>query len=119
MMNENTYKILKKAIASGILSPVDEIIAKENCQKYEEAKEAQRLKREIRSTMMCNMMYDVLAKAEKPLCPTEIQFILYRETGKEYSNATISWYCGQLWTEKKLSYSHKKNRTYYSIKKEN
>ena len=118
MMDFETYSLLRKCLDNGTFTEMDAFQAKRACLKFEEAQEARRLKQEIRNTMMKNMMLDVLSKAEKPLRPTEIQFILYRETGKEYSCATVSWYCGQLWIEKKLTYTKKGNRTYYSIKKE-
>ena len=118
MMNFETYSLLKKFLDNGTFTGIDEIRAKRACLQYEEAQEARKLKQEIRNTMMKNMMLDVLSKAEKPLRPTEIQFILYRETGKEYSCSTVSWYCDQLWIDKKLTYAQKGNRSYYSIRKE-
>lgn len=119
MMNFETYSLLRKCLDNGTFTGMDAVQAKRACQKFEEAQEEQRRKREARNTMMKNMMLDVLSKAKKPLRPTEIQFILYRETGKEYSCATISWYCNQLyWIDKKLAYTQKRNRSYYSIKKE-
>ena len=118
MMNFEVYSLLRKCLDSGTFTGMDALQAKRACQKFEEAREEQKQKREIRNTMMKKMMLDVLSKAEKPLRPTEIQFILYRETGKEYSCATVSWYCGQLWIDKKLIYTQKGNRSYYSIKKE-
>ena len=117
-MNFETYSLLKKFLDNGTFTGADAFYAERACQKFEEAQEARKRKQEIRNTMMKNMMLDVLSKAEKPLRPTEIQFILYRETGKEYSCATVSWYCGQLWIDKKLTYTQKGNRSYYSIKKE-
>lgn len=120
MMNFETYSLLKKFLDNGTFTGIDEIHAERACSQYEEAKEARKLKQEIRNTMMKNMMLDVLSKAEKPLCPTEIQFILYRETGKEYSCATISLYCDHLyWIDRKLTYTKKGSRSYYSIRKEN
>ena len=119
MMDFETYNLLRKCLDNGTFTGTDALQAKWACQKFEEAQEEQRRKREARNTMMKNMMLGVLSKAEKPLRPTEIQFILYRETGKEYSCATVSWYCGQLWIEKKLTYTQKGNRSYYSIRKEN
>ena len=120
MMNFDTYSLLKKCLDNGTFTGIDAIHAERACLQYEEAQEAQKLKQEIRNTMMKNMMLDVLSKAEKPLRPTEIQFILYRETGKEYSCSTISWYCGYLcWIDRKLTRTQKGNRAYYSIRKEN
>ena len=120
MMNFETYSLLKKFLDNGTFTGIDGIHAERACLQYEEAQEARKLKQEIRNTMMKNMMLDVLSKAEKPLRPTEIQFILYRETGKEYSCATISWYCGHLcWIDRKLIYTKKGSRSYYSIRKEN
>ena len=119
MMNFDTYSLLKKFLDNGTFEGIDAIHAERACLQYEEAQKAQKLKQEIRNTMMKNMMLDVLSKAEKPLRPTEIQFILYRETGKEYSCSTISWYCGYLcWIDKKLTRTQKGNRAYYSIRKE-
>lgn len=120
MMNFGTYSLLKKFLDNGTFTGIDEIHAERACSQYEEAQEARKLKQEIRNTMMKNMMLNVLSKAEKPLRPTEIQFILYRETGKEYSCATISWYCSYLcWIDRKLTYTKKGSRSYYSIRKEN
>lgn len=120
MMNFETYSLLKKFLDNGTFTGADAFYAERACQKFEEAQEARKLKQEIRNTMMKNMMLDVLSKAEKPLRPTEIQFILYRETGKEYSCATVSWYCNQLcWIDRKLIYKPGKGkRGYYSIRKE-
>ena len=89
--------------------------------KKEESKQEKRNKalREKYAQEMKNLMLGVLEKADKPLCPTEIQFILYRETGKEYSCGTIACYCGRLcWDDKKLTREEKKNRVYYAIKKD-
>lgn len=121
MMNFETYSLLRKCLDNGTFTGMDAFQAERACQKFEEAREEQRRKQEIRNTMMKNMMLDVLLKAEKPLRPTEIQFILYRETGKEYSCSTVSWYCSQLcWTDRKLIYTPGKGkRGYYSIRKEN
>lgn len=120
MMNFDTYSLLKKFLDNGTFTGIDAIHAERACLKFEEAQKARKLKQEIHNTMMKNMMLDVLSKAEKPLRPTEIQFILYRETGKEYSCSAVSCYCGQLWLEKKLDYAHGKGkRGYYSIRKEN
>lgn len=119
MMNFETYSLLKKFLDNGTFTGIDALHAERACLKFEETQEARKLKQEIRNTLMKNMMLDVLSKAGKPLCPTEIQFILYRETGKEYPCATVSWYCGQLWIDKKLTYTQKGNRSYYSIRKEN
>lgn len=119
MINFETYSLLKKFLDNGTFTGIDGIHAERACLQYEEAQEARKLKQETFNTMMKNMMLDVLSKAEKPLCPTEIQFILYRETGKEYSCATIAWYCGHLcWIDKKLTYKEKRNRAYYTIKKD-
>lgn len=119
MMNFDTYSLLKKFLDNGTFTGIDEIHAERACSQYEEAQKAQKLKQEIRNTMMKNMMLDVLSKAEKPLRPTEIQFILYRETGKEYSCSTVSWYCGYLcWIDRKLTRTQKGNRAYYSLRKE-
>ena len=118
MMNFEVYSLLRKCLDDGTFTGMDAVQVKRACQKFEEAREEQTLKQDIRNTMMKKMMLDVLSKAEKPLRPTEIQFILDRETGKEYSCATVSWYCGQLWIDKKLTYTQKGNRSYYSIKKE-
>ena len=119
-MNFETYSLLKKFLDNGTFTGIDEIHAERACSQYEKAQEARKLKQEIRNTMMKNMMLDVLSKAGKPLRPTEIQFILYRETGKEYSCATISWYCGHLCgIDRKLTYTKKGSRSYYSIRKEN
>ena len=120
MMNFETYSLLKKFLDNGTFTGIDKIHAERTCLQYEEAQEARKLKQEIRNTMMQNMMLDVLSKAEKPLCPTEIQFILYRETGKEYPCTTVAWYCRHLcWIDRKLTYTKKGNRSYYSIRKEN
>ena len=120
MMNFEIYSLLRKCLDDGTFTGMDVFQAERACQKFEEAQEARKLKQEIRNTMMKNMMLDVLSKAEKPLCPTEIQFILYRETGKEYPCATVAWYCGHLcWIDKKLTYTKKGSRSYYSIRKEN
>lgn len=119
MMNFETYSLLKKFLDNGTFTGADAFYAERACQKFEEAQKARKLKQEIRNTMMKNMMLDVLSKAEKPLRPTEIQFILYRETGKEYSCSTVTWYCGQLWIDKKLAYAQKGKKGYYSIRKEN
>lgn len=119
MINFDTYSLLKKCLDNGTFTGIDAIHAERACLQYEEAQKAQKLKQEIRNTMMKNMMLDVLSKAEKPLRPTEIQFILYRETGKEYSCSTISWYCGYLcWIDRKLTRTQKGNRAYYSLRKE-
>lgn len=118
MMNFDTYSLLKKFLDNGTFTGIDAIHAERACLQYEEAQEERKRKQEIRNKMMKNLMYDVLSRAEKPLRPTEIQFILYRETGKEYSCSTVSWYCGQLWIDKKLTYTQKGNKSYYSIRKE-
>lgn len=118
-MNFDTYSLLKKFLDNGTFTGIDAIHAERACLQYEEAQEERKRKQEIRNTMMKNLMYDVLSRAEKPLRPTEIQFILYRETGKEYSCSTVTWYCGQLWIDKKLAYAQKGKKGYYSIRKEN
>lgn len=120
MMNFEVYSLLRKCLDDGTFTGMDALQAKRACLKFEEAREEQKQKREIRNTMMKKMMLDVLSKAKKPQRPTEIQFILYRETGKEYSCAAVTWYCNQLcWIDKKLICTPGKgNRSYYSIKKE-
>lgn len=119
MMNFETYSLLRQYLDNDTFTGADAFYAERACLKFEEAQEEQKRKQEIRNTMMKNMMFNVLSKAEKPLRPTEIQFILYRETGKEYSCSTVSWYCNQLcWIDRKLTYTKKGNRSYYSIRKE-
>lgn len=117
MINFDTYSLLKKFLDNGTFDGLDKIHAERACLKYEEAQEARKLKQEIHNTMMKNLIYDVIARADKPLRPTEIQFILYREIGKEYSCATIACYCGKLWIDdRKLTFTRKGNRSYYSIR---
>lgn len=119
MMNYDVYELLKKGIKAKVFSDYEEMKARRFCQKYEEYEEECSAKREARNQEMKNLMLGVLGKADKPLCPTEMQFILYRETGKEYSCATIAYYCGRLcWIDKKLTYKEKRNRIYYSIKED-
>lgn len=119
MMSENAYNLLKTAIEKHIFSDYEEMQARHLCQKYEEYQRERAAKREAYVQEMKSLMLGVLEKADKPLCPTEMQFILYRETGKEYSCAAIAWYCGRLcWIDKKLTYKEKRNRVYYAIKKD-
>lgn len=107
-MNSETYNLLKTAIEKHIFSDYEAMQARRLCEKYEEYERKRIEKREARSQMMKNLILYVLKKANKPLCPTEIQFILYRDTGEEFSCATIAWYCGRLcWDDKKLTYKKK------------
>lgn len=119
MISYDAYNLLKTAIEKHIFSSYEEMQARRLCQKYEEYERERAAKREAYNQEMKSLMLSVLTKADKPLCPTEMQFILYRETGKEYSCRTIAWYCGRLcWIDKKLTYKEKRNRIYYSIKKD-
>lgn len=119
MISYDAYDLLKTAIEKHIFSDYEEMKARRLCQKYEEYERKRSEKREAHNQEMENLMLSVLTKADKPLCPTEMQFILYRETGKEYSCATIAWYCGRLcWAHRKLNWEEKRNRAYYSIKKD-
>lgn len=119
MINYDAYNLLKTAVEKHIFSEYEEMVASHLCRKYEEYERERTAKREAYVQEMKNLMLGVLEKADKPLCPTEMQFILYRETGKEYSCGTIAWCCGRLcWIDKKLTRKEKKNRVYYAIKKD-
>lgn len=118
MINYEIYTLLKKGIEAKVFTSYEEMEATRCCQKYEEYQQELSAKREARRQEMKKLMLDVLTEAEKPLCPTEMQFILYRKTGKEYSCGTIALYCGELcWIDEKLVFKRKRSRTYYSIKK--
>lgn len=69
MMNFETYSLLRKCLDNGTFTGMDAVQAKRACQKFEEAREEQKRKQEIRNTMMKKMMLDVLSKAEKPPAP--------------------------------------------------
>lgn len=119
MMNYEVYRLLKEGVKNKVFCSYDEMKAIRFCQKYEEHERERSAKREAHNQEMKDLMLSVLAEADKPLCPTDMQFILYRETGKEYPCATIAYYCNRLyWADRKLAYKQKKNRTYYSIKKD-
>lgn len=68
-MNFDTYSLLKKFLDNGTFDGLDKIHAERACLKYEEAQEARKLKQEIHNTMMKNLIYDVIARADKPLRP--------------------------------------------------
>lgn len=119
MINKSVYDLLKKGIEAKAFGDYEEMQAKNFCQEYEKYRQEQIEKQEAHEREMKNLMFNVLSKANKPLCPTEIQFILYREIGKEYACATIAYYCVRLcWEDKKLIYKRKGSRAYYSIKKD-
>ena len=67
MMNFEVYSLLRKCLDNGTFTGMDVLQAERACLKFEEAREYQKRKQEIRNTMMKNMMLDVLSKAEKPL----------------------------------------------------
>lgn len=116
-MNLDVYKVLKKALADGVFTDHLEIhVVKEACCKYEQAQEKAKRKREAKAAEMEGLILKVLTEANKPLCPTDMQFIIYRETEKAYSASALAWYCGRLWNDGKLGYQWKKSRTYYSLK---
>ena len=119
MISYDAYNLLKTAIEKHLFSEYEEMKASHLCRKYEEYERACAAKKEAYAQEMKSLMLGVLEKADKPLCPTEMQFILYRETGKEYSCGTIACYCGRLcWDDEKLTREEKKNRVYYAIKKD-
>ena len=119
MISYDAYNLLKAAVEKHIFSEYEEMVASRLCRKYERYEQARAAKKEAYAQEMKSLMLGVLEKADKPLCPTEMQFILYRETGKEYSCGTIACYCGRLcWDDKKLTREEKKNRVYYAIKKD-
>ncbi len=119
MMNYEVYELLKKGIKAKAFSDYEAMKAEDFCQKYEEYERKRAEKREAHNREMKNLMFSVLEKASKPLCPTDMQFILYRETGKEYPCASIAYYCNRLfWADKKLTYKRDKRRSYYSIKED-
>lgn len=116
-MNLDVYNVLKKALENGVFTNYYEIHVAENaCREYEQAREEAKRKREAKAAEMKGLILEALAKANKPLCPTDIQFIIYSETEKAYSVSTLAWYCGRLWDDGKLSYQQKRSRTYYFLK---
>lgn len=117
MISYEVYTLLKKGIEAKVFTDYEETKARRCCSQYEEYQKELSAKREAHNQEMKQLMLDVLTEAEKPLCPTEMQFILYRKTGNEYSCGTIAWYCGALcWFDKKLTSKTKRSRTYYSIR---
>lgn len=116
MMNGDTYSILKKAIESGILSPIDEITAKNECRKYEEKLEADRKKREYQAQEMIKLIFELLNEAGKPITPTEMQFMAFKKYGYEYANGKFTWYCVQLFLDHELKREPRGNKVYYSIR---
>lgn len=119
MINYEVYTLLKRGIEAKAFTDYEERKAIQCCQNYEDYLRKLSEKREAHNQAMKKLMLDVLTEADKPLCPTEMQFILYRKTGNEYSCGTIAWYCGILcWADKKLASKQKRKRTYYSIKGE-
>lgn len=116
-MNLDVYNVLKKALANGVFTEYHEIcVAEDACRKYEQAQEETKRKREAKAAEMKGLILKVLTEANKPLCPTDMQFIIYRETEKVYSASALAWYCGRLWNDGKLSYQLKRSRTYYFLK---
>lgn len=52
MMNFETYSLLRKCLDNGTFTGMDALQAKRACLKFEEAREEQKRKQEIRNTMM-------------------------------------------------------------------
>lgn len=117
-MRYDVYEILKKSAEGESLSEMDKFICKQECKKYEVESEIRKAKQEAKRKELNDLIISALKEKGKPLTPTDFQFIIFEKTGKRYSCATFSWYCGQLWIEKKLDYNHINNKTYYFIKKE-
>ena len=115
-MNKDIYEVLKKAIASGTLSPIDRNIAEHACDKYERKLEADRKEREWQGKQMIKLVYELLNEARKPLTPTEMQFRAFKKYGYEYANGKFTWYCMKLYLDHELRREPRGNKVYYSIR---
>lgn len=55
-----------------------------------EERERERKEKEIRDKIaLCDLIYAELQKAVTPLCPTDIQFLIFQSAGREYSCSKI------------------------------
>jgi len=115
-MNRDIYNILKKTMASGILSPMDLNTAERACEKYERNLEDARKEREYQSQRMVKLVYELLNDAGKPITPTEMQFMAFKKYGYEYANGKFTWYCMQLFFDRELKREPRGNKVYYSIR---
>lgn len=115
-MNKDIYEVLKKAIASGALSPIDLSIAEYACDKYERDLKADREEREWKKQQMIKLVFELLNEAGRPITPTEMQFMAFKKYGYEYANGKFTWYCMQLYLDHKLKRRPRGNKVYYSIR---
>lgn len=117
-MNYQLYNILKNLNNTSELSSYDKLILERACSKYEEELERRRIIKAEKAEKIKNLIIQVLSNADKALTPTDMQFAIYRTTNEEIPCQAISWYACQLhWFDDKLSATHKRNKTYYVIKK--
>ena len=120
MMNFETDSLLKKFLDNGTFTGIDAIHAERACLKFEEAQEARKLKQEIRNTMMKNMNARCPLKGRKAPVPYGNPVYSLPRDRQRISLRTVAWYCGHLcWIDRKLTYTKKGSRSYYSIRKEN
>lgn len=117
-MNYQLYNILKNLNNASELSSYDKLILERACSKYEKELERRRIIKAEKAEKIKNLIIQVLSNADKALTPTDMQFAIYRTTNEEIPCQAISWYACQLhWFDDKLSATHKRNKTYYVIKK--
>lgn len=117
-MNYQLYNILKNLNNASELSSYDKLILERACSKYEEELERRRIIKAEKAEKIKNLIIQVLNNADKALTPTDMQFAIYRTTNEEIPCQAIAWYACQLhWFDDKLSATHKRNKTYYVIKK--
>lgn len=115
-MNKDIYGVLKNAIASGILSPIDLSIAEYACDKYERDLKADREEREWKNQQMIKLVFELLNEAGRPITPTEMQFMAFKKYGYEYTNDKFTWYCMKLYLDHELNRRPRGNKVYYSIR---
>lgn len=119
-MNYGIYSVLKKLIEGSELSSYDQDILEKTCQKYEEELERRHAISAEKAEKIKGLILLVLNHADKALTPTDMQFDIYRAVKEEIPCQAIAWYAAQLaYFDKKLNCTYKRNRTYYTIKKEN
>jgi len=119
-MNYGIYSVLKKLVEGSELSSYDQYILERTCKKYEEELERRHAISAEKAEKIKGLILLVLNHANKALTPTDMQFDIYRAVNEEIPCQAIAWYAVQLaYFDKKLDCTHKKNRAYYTIRKEN
>lgn len=119
-MNYGIYSVLKKLTEGSELSSYDQYILERACQKHEEELERRHAIQAEKAEKIKGLILLVLNHADKALTPTDMQFDIYRAVNEEIPCQAIAWYAVQLtYFDNKLNCTHKRNKTYYTIKKEN